>query len=47
VSNGLSGTKNSALKKPVASVPSSGRPFCEMTVTTSARSLRMRRISLT
>ena len=35
VSNGFSGTKNSALKKPVASVPSSGRPCCETTVTTS------------
>src|SRR5499433_2802834 len=32
---GLSGAKNSALKKPVASVPSSGRPFCDTTVTTS------------
>ena len=32
LSNGFSGTKNSALKKPVASVPSSGRPCCETTV---------------
>ena len=29
LSNGFSGTKNSTLKKPVASVPSSGRPCCE------------------
>ncbi len=31
VSKGFKGTKNSALKKPVASVPSSGRPCCETT----------------
>ena len=45
LSNGFSGTKNSALKKPVASVPSSGRPCCEITVSTSGKlliSLRMR-----
>ena len=35
VSKGFSGTKNSALKNPVASVPSSGRPCCETTVCTS------------
>ena len=33
--SGFSGTKNSALKKPVASVPSSGRPCCETTDCTS------------
>ena len=32
VEAGFSGAKNSALKKPVASVPSSGRPCCETTV---------------
>ena len=47
VSKGLRGTKNSALKKPVASVPSSGRPFCEMTVTASGKLLMIRRIRLT
>ena len=44
-STGFSGTKNSALKKPVESVPSSGRPCCEMTVSASGKllmSLRMR-----
>ena len=35
VSNGLSGTKNSALKNPVASVPSSGRPCWETAVIVS------------
>src|ERR1700689_170491 len=35
VSNDLSGTKNSALKNPVASVPSSGLPCCETTSATS------------
>ena len=47
VSNGLSGTKNSALKKLVASVPSSGRPFWEMTVIVSGKLLMTRRIRLT
>ena len=31
-SNGLSGTKNSALKNPAASLPLSGRPCCDTTV---------------
>ncbi len=35
LSKGFRGTKNSALKKPVASVPSSGRPCWEITVWTS------------
>ena len=42
---GRSGTKNSALKKPVESVPSSGRPCWEITVSASGKllmSLRMR-----
>ena len=47
VSNGFSGTKNSALKKPVASVPSSGRPCCDTTVTTSGKDFRMARMRLT
>ena len=34
-SNGLSGTKNSALKNPAASLPLSGRPCWETTVMTS------------
>ena len=45
LSNGFSGTKNSALKKPVESVPSSGRPCWEITVSASGKpliSLRMR-----
>ena len=44
---GLRGTKNSALKKPVASVPSSGRPCWETTVWASGNDLMIRRISLT
>ncbi len=47
LSNGLSGTKNSALKKPVASVPSSGLPCCDTTVMVSGELLMIRRISLT
>jgi hypothetical protein len=35
------------LKNPVASVPSSGRPFCEIAVITSGWLLMYRRISLT
>ena len=38
-SNGFSGTKNSALKKPVESVPSSGRPCWEITVSASGKLL--------
>src|SRR5258706_5581680 len=45
--SGFSGTKNSALKNPVASVPSSGRPCCDMTVSTSGKFLITLRISLT
>ncbi len=44
---GFNGTKNSALKKPVASVPSSGRPCCETTVITSGKLLITRRMRLT
>ena len=36
---GRSGTKNSALKKPVESVPSSGRPCWEITVSASGKLL--------
>ena len=38
---GLSGTKNSALKKPVGSVPSSGRPCSEATMVTSGKVRRI------
>ena len=47
VSKGFRGTKNSALKKPEASVPSSGRPCWEMTVWTSGYFFITARISLT
>ena len=43
-SNGFSGTKNSALKKPEASLPLSGRPCCETTVMTSGWRSRISRI---
>ena len=46
-SNGFSGTKNSALKNPAASLPSSGRPCCETTVMTSGWRSRISRIRLT
>ena len=46
-SNGLSGTKNSALKKPAASLPLSGRPCCDTTVMTSGWRSRISRILLT
>src|SRR5208283_1308927 len=47
VSKGFSGTKNSALKKPVASVPSSGRPCCDTTDCTSGYLLISTRMRLT
>ena len=46
LSKGFSGTKNSALKKPVESVPSSGRPCCEITVSASGKPLIKRRMRL-
>ena len=46
-SNGFNGTKNSALKKPAASLPLSGRPCWETTVTTSGWRSRISRILLT
>ena len=44
---GLSGAKNSALNRPAASVPSSGRPCCDTTDSTSGRLRISLRISLT
>ncbi|CAM5343210.1 hypothetical protein RLIN73S_00584 [Rhodanobacter lindaniclasticus] len=41
---GFRPTKNSSLKKPVESVPSSGRPSSEPTVVTSGKERRIRRI---
>ena len=40
---GLSPTKNSTLKKPVGSVPSSGRPCSDATTVTSGKERRIRR----
>ena len=44
VSIGLSGTLNSRLKKLVGSVPSSGRPTCDITPRTSGTEAMTRRI---
>ena len=44
---GFSGAKNSALNRPAASVPSSGRPCCDTTDSTSGRPRITLRISLT
>ena len=44
---GFSGAKNSALLKPAASLPSSGRPCWETTVTTSGRLRRISRMRST
>ena len=46
-STGFRGAKNSALKKPAASVPSSGRPCCETTVSTSGKRRIASRMRLT
>src|SRR5437899_2219931 len=46
-SKGLSGTKNSALKNPAASLPLSGRPCWETTVITSGWLKRISRIFVT
>ena len=46
-SSGFIGAKNSALKKPAASVPSSGRPCWETTRSTSGNEAMILRISLT
>ena len=43
-SKGFSGAKSSMLLKPATSVPSSGRPSCETTDTTSGWFLRMLRM---
>ena len=45
--DGFNGAKNSALNRPAASVPSSGRPCCETTDSTSGRPRISFRISLT
>jgi hypothetical protein len=47
LSIGFSGTKNSPLEKPSGSVPSSGRPCWETTVSTSGKPLISRRMRLT
>jgi hypothetical protein len=46
-SNGFKGTKNSALLKPEASLPLSGRPCCETTVMVSGCESRISRIRVT
>ena len=42
--NGFSGANSSMLLKPATSVPSSGRPSCETTVSTSGCALRISRM---